>query len=37
MPIHDWTRVDAGMFHHFHQCWIGSITDVLNHRLLPSE
>jgi len=19
MPIHDWTRVDAGIFHHFHQ------------------
>jgi hypothetical protein len=19
MPIHDWTRVDAGLFHDFHQ------------------
>ncbi len=37
MPIHDWTRVDAGIFHHFHQRWIGSITDVLNQRLLPRE
>jgi uncharacterized protein DUF4058 len=37
MPIHDWTRVDAGIFHHFHQRWIGAITDVLNQRLLPSE
>jgi hypothetical protein len=37
MPIHDWTRVDAGIFHHFHQRWIGVITDVLNQRLLPSE
>ncbi len=36
MPIHDWTRVDAGIFHHFHQRWIGAITDVLNHRLLPA-
>ena len=35
MPIHDWTRVDAGIFHHFHQRWIGAITDVLNQRLLP--
>jgi hypothetical protein len=35
MPIHDWTRVDAGIFHHFHQRWIGVITDVLNQRLLP--
>jgi hypothetical protein len=37
MPIHDWTRVDAGIFHHFHQHWIGSITDILNERLLPRE
>ena len=37
MPIHDWTRVDAGIFHHFHQRWIGSITDVLNQRLLPRD
>ncbi len=22
MPIHDWTRVDAGLFHAFHQSWI---------------
>jgi hypothetical protein len=37
MPIHDWTRVDAGIFHHFHQRWIGVITDVLNQSLLPRE
>jgi Protein of unknown function (DUF4058) len=37
MPIHDWTRVEAGIFHHFHQRWIGTITDVLNQRLLPGE
>src|SRR3954471_22099994 len=37
MPIHDWTRVDAGIFHHFHQRWIGAITDVLNQRLLPGD
>ncbi len=37
MPIHDWTRVDAGIFHHFHQRWIVAITDALNERLLPSE
>ena len=23
MPIHDWTRVDSGLFHAFHQDWIG--------------
>lgn len=37
MPIHDWTLVDAGVFHHFHQHWIIAITDVLNQRLLPRE
>jgi hypothetical protein len=37
MPIHDWTRVDAGIFHHFHQRWIGAITDLLNERLLPHQ
>ncbi len=37
MPIHDWSRVDAGIFHHFHQRWIVAITDVLNQRLLPAE
>jgi hypothetical protein len=37
MPIHDWTRVGAGIFHHFRQRWIGVITDVLNQRLLPTE
>ncbi|HZW32184.1 MAG TPA: hypothetical protein VFF52_15845 [Isosphaeraceae bacterium] len=25
MPIHDWTRVQAGDFHHFHQCWVVAI------------
>jgi hypothetical protein len=37
MPIRDWTRVDAGIFHHFRQRWIGVVTDVLNQRLLPME
>ena len=37
MPIHDWTRVGAGIFHHFHQRWIGALTDVLNDVLLPTE
>ena len=35
MPIHDWTRVDAGIFHFFHLRWILSICDVLNGGLLP--
>ena len=37
MPIHDWTRVDAGIFHHFHLEWIGDLSRVLNRGLLPPE
>jgi hypothetical protein len=35
MPIHDWTRVDAGIFHHFHQAWISVIAQTLNARVVP--
>jgi hypothetical protein len=37
MPIHDWTRVTAGIFHHFHQRWIGEISDALNDGRLPPD
>jgi hypothetical protein len=37
MPIHDWTRVDAGLFHAFHQTWITRFSDVLNEGVLPPE
>ena len=37
MPIHDWTRVSAGTFHHFHHCWIDEIAEALNAGLLPRE
>ena len=37
MPIHDWTRVDAGVFHDFHQSWIISLRNALNDGLLPSN
>jgi hypothetical protein len=37
MPIHDWTRVPAGIFHHFHHSWIEEITRSLNRGLLPPE
>ena len=30
MPIHDWTRVDAGLFHALHQSWIVRLCDALN-------
>jgi hypothetical protein len=35
MPIHDWTRVNAGLFHHFHQAWIVSLSNALNGGTLP--
>ncbi|NLS97118.1 MAG: DUF4058 family protein [Planctomycetaceae bacterium] len=37
MPIHDWTRVKPGIFHHFHLEWISSIANALNAGLLPSN
>jgi hypothetical protein len=37
MPIHDWTRVDAGLFHAFHQDWIGVLARALNAGVLPSH
>ena len=37
MPVHDWTRVDAGLFHSFHQRWIGALCDALNAGGLPPD
>ena len=37
MPIHDWTRLEAGDFHDFHQCWVVGIRNALNGGLLPPE
>ncbi|HUR55602.1 MAG TPA: DUF4058 family protein [Gemmataceae bacterium] len=37
MPIHDWTRGEAGDFHHFHQRWISALADALNDGGLPPE
>lgn len=34
MPIHDWTRVDAGIFHVQHMAWITQMLGVLNSGLL---
>jgi hypothetical protein len=36
MPIHDWTRVDAGIFHDFHHEWISTIKRALNAGVLPA-
>lgn len=36
MPIHDWTRVPSGLFHHFHQDWTVEIARALNRGSLPA-
>lgn len=36
MPIHDWSRVDAGIFHDFHQAWTIEIRNELNGGVLPA-
>jgi hypothetical protein len=35
MPIHDWTRVNAGTFHDFHQSWAIEVRNALNFGCLP--
>src|SRR6266581_6900524 len=35
MPIHDWTRVSSGTFHHFYLIWIASLSNALNSGRLP--
>jgi len=37
MPLHEWSKVPAGLFHHFHQSWSMRITDALNDSRLPSD
>lgn len=35
MPIHDWSQVDANLFHDFHQAWTIAIRNALNGGILP--
>lgn len=37
MPVHDWTKVDAGLFHHFHQQWTSTLCNALNAGGLPAD
>jgi hypothetical protein len=37
MPIHDWTKVDAGIFHHFHLGWVAALGRQLNSGLLSGD
>jgi hypothetical protein len=37
MPIHDWTRVDASIFHDFHHEWITTTKHAINRRLRGTD
>lgn len=37
MSVHNWTKVDAGIFHAFHHRWISAISDALNQGILPPQ
>jgi hypothetical protein len=37
MPVHDWTRVDPGIFHDFPQAWNAELRGALNGGLLPPD
>jgi hypothetical protein len=37
MPIHDWSRAEAGVFHDFHHAWIEEIKRALNAGILPAD
>jgi hypothetical protein len=37
MPVHDWSRVEAGTFHDFHSSWIIHLKERLNAGFLPRE
>lgn len=37
MPIHDWSRVVAGVFHHFHLSWTQEVARALNGGGLPPD
>src|SRR5207244_11703001 len=37
MAVHDWTRVEAGIFHDFHHAWIEEIKRALNNGVLPDD
>ena len=37
MPVHDWTRVPAGIFHAFHVDWVGALQRTLNSGRMPGD
>ena len=37
MPIHDWSRVEAGIFRDFHNVWYGNLRSIMNEGVLPKD
>jgi len=37
MPIHDWSKLDAGLFRDFHNAWYAAMRGVMNGGLLPDD
>jgi hypothetical protein len=37
VPIHDWSRIDANLFHDFRQAWTVGLRNALNGGLLPKR
>ena len=37
MPVHNWTCVEAGIFHDFHHAWIEELKRALNGGILPGD
>ena len=37
MPMHNWKKVDAGLYHAFHHGWIGALCNALNSGIMPPD
>jgi hypothetical protein len=37
IPMHDWTRIDSGVFHSLHLAWITHLKEALTDGLLPDD
>lgn len=37
MPMHDWRKIEAGLYHSFHASWLTRLNDALNDGLLPEN
>jgi hypothetical protein len=37
MPVHDWSNIEAGIFHDFHHAWIEELKRALNTGVLPDD